>query len=353
VREWDGLTSLGRGQPPGVAGVEPPAIQINGGAIRGQIIISGMPTRPTAPPPQFLLLEGPAVPSAEARVGAVRIRCLPPGTPFATDAVGQDEVLFPLQVSAEPRLQLGRALTLRVEKAVDDRGQSLVATAVTARPPRNAAMEEEQRMMLMLINNGVNVPLPTGSDGPLGIKVRKGPLAGNMLRELTGSVGAQVRVTEPLIVIENPTTAGKSESRSPHGVALAVNEIDKTARGDMRFSVRLSFAPDVQPGQGAQLVARAAAGLGAFGLNPQQLTAPLGTSEFCGLSLVDAKGRKFEVGQAQQDLTQFGPQGWTYNITVAFRTTAEGMGEPAKLVFTGSRPTLIEVPFTLKDVPLP
>ena len=32
---------------------------------------------------------------------------------------------------------------------------------------------------------------------------------------------------------------------------------------------------------------------------------------------------------------------------------AEGAGEPAKLVFTGSRPAMVEVPFTLKDVPLP
>ena len=80
---------------------------------------------------------------------------------------------------------------------------------------------------------------------------------------------------------------------------------------------------------------------------------PLVSVEYSGLSLVDAKGRRFEVGQAQQELTQFGPQGWTYAITVAFRTTAEGAGEPARLVFTGSRPTMIEVPFTLKDVPLP
>ena len=361
LREWDGLTSLGRPLPPGIADAVPPAIQIQGGAIpgggaiQGRIIINGTPIRPTAAPPaQFVLLDGPAVPTAEARTGAVRVRCLPPGTQFPSDAVGQDELLFPLQVSAEPRLQVQGGVTLRVEKAIDDRGQSLVATAVTARLPRNAAMEEEQRMMLMLLNNGINVPLPTGFAGPVGIKVRKGALAANMLRELTGSIGAQVRITEPLVVVENPAAAGKSESRSPHGVALAVNEIDKTARGDMKFSIRLSVSPDVQPGQAAQFVARGPAPLGVWvGGNQPLPSTPLGTTEFSGLTLVDAKGRRFEVGQAQQELTQFGPQGWTYNITVAFRTTAEGMGEPAKLMFTGSRPAMVEVPFTLKDVPLP
>src|SRR5207244_6778855 len=105
-------------------------------------------------------------------------------------------------------------------------------------------------------NNGLPVPVPTASAGPVGVKVRKGPLAATMLRELTGSVGAQVRITEPLAVIENPAAAGKTESRSPHGVTLAVSDVDRTARGDLRFSIRLSVAPDVQPGQGATLAAR-------------------------------------------------------------------------------------------------
>lgn len=356
LREWDGLTPLGRGLPTGGADASLPGVQFGGGGLQGQIIIRGTPSRPTAPPPQLVLLEGPAVPPVEARTGAVRIRCLPPDTPFPTDSVGQDEVLFPLQVSAEPKLQLQGGLTLRIEKAVDDRGQALVATAVTARPPGNAATDiDQQRMMLVLLNNGMAVPFATAAAGPVGIKVRKGPLAANMIRELTGSVGAQVRITEPLLVIDNPAAAGKSESRSPHGVALAVTDVEKTARGDLKFSIRLSVAPDVQPGQGAQLVARApGVPMGAvLGANHPLLSAPLGTSEFDGLSLVDTKGRKFEVGQAQKELTQFGPQGWTYNIAVAFRTTAEGMGEPAKLMFTGSRPTMVEVPFTLKDVPLP
>jgi hypothetical protein len=362
LREWDGITSLGRGSPPAPVNAQPPAIQMPGVAIRGQIIINGTPSRPPAPPAQFVLLEGPDVPTAEARNGAVRVRCLPPGTPFPADAIGSDEVLFPLHVAAEPRLQLQGGVTLRIEKAVDDRGQSLVATAVTAKLQRNAVAEEEQRMMLMLINNGIAVPLPAAPAGPVGIKVRRGPAGGTVLRELTGSVGAQVRITEPLLVVDNPATAGKSESRSPHGVTLAVTEIDKTARGDLRFSVRLSVSPDVQLGQGTTVVARGglpvpmAAGRG---MVLQQMVAssgpgtPPGSTEFCGLALEDAKGRRFEVGQAQQELTQFGPQGLTYAITVAFRTTAEGAGEPAKLVCTGSRPAIIEVPFTLKDVPLP
>src|SRR5262249_14713833 len=147
LREWDGLTALGRGMQPGPGDASLQGIQVpGGGAIQGQIIIRGTPSRPVAPPAQFVLLESPAVPPAGARMGAVRVRCLASGTCFRTDSTSPDDVLFPLQVSAEPRLQLQGAITLRVEKAIDDRGQSLVATAVSARLPRNAALEEEQRM---------------------------------------------------------------------------------------------------------------------------------------------------------------------------------------------------------------
>jgi len=341
VREWDGLSP--QAGLTGVAQNQPSTLQLPGG-FQGQIIINGTPSRPSSPPPQFVLLDGPAVPTVEARLGAVRVRCLLPGTPFPAEPTAHDEVLFPLQVSAEPRLQLQGSLTLRVEKAIDDRGQSLTATAVTGRLPRNAIVEEEQRMMLMLLNNGAGMQLPAASGGPVAVKVRKGPLAATRLRELTGSVGAQVRISEPLVVIEKPAAAGKTEQRSPHGVTLAVSDVDKTVRGDLRFSIRLSIPTDVQMGHGTNVVARG---------NAPVPTPPLGTSEFNGLALVDVQGRRFEVGQAQSELTQFGPQGWTYNITVTFRTTAEGAAEPAKLLFTGSRPTMIEVPFTLQDVPLP
>src|SRR5262245_7411373 len=195
LREWDGVTPLAG--LPGVAESQPSTLQIPGG-IQGQIIIRGTPSRPSAPAPQFVLLEGPAIPAVEARLGAVRVRSLLPGTPFPAEPVAHDEVLFPLQVSAEPRLQWQGALTLRLERAIDDRGQSLTATAVAGRLPRNPALEEEQRMMLMLLNNGMAVPLPSASSGPVAVKVRKGPLAATMLRELTGSVGAQVRITEPM-----------------------------------------------------------------------------------------------------------------------------------------------------------
>ena len=43
LREWDGLTTLGRGLPPGVADAPPPVIRVPG-QIQAQVIIGSAPT---------------------------------------------------------------------------------------------------------------------------------------------------------------------------------------------------------------------------------------------------------------------------------------------------------------------
>jgi hypothetical protein len=42
----------------------------------------------------------------------------------------------------------------------------------------------------------------------------------------------------------------------------------------------------------------------------------------------------------------------THEVTFIF-TPQPGQGEPAKLVYTTTRPATVEIPFTLNDVPLP
>jgi hypothetical protein len=72
---------------------------------------------------------------------------------------------------------------------------------------------------------------------------------------------------------------------------------------------------------------------------------------FNGLSLVDDKGTKFSivrVGVAAQAVAA-GAVATTYEITFEAK---KDQGEPVKLIFSGSKMVAVEVPFTLKDVPL-
>jgi hypothetical protein len=80
--------------------------------------------------------------------------------------------------------------------------------------------------------------------------------------------------------------------------------------------------------------------------------APMRRAGFAnGLSLVDRKGQPLQlVGMSLNTRAAAGaPVTSEYELTFQVQ---EGQGEPAKLVFTGSRVLTIDIPFTFKDVPL-
>jgi hypothetical protein len=82
-----------------------------------------------------------------------------------------------------------------------------------------------------------------------------------------------------------------------------------------------------------------------------QTLAP-GATEYQGLSIEDAKGRRFVASKGVVEMSQFGADGVTVRATATFRPAEKGQ-EPARLVFTAARPSTIDVPFLVKDVPLP
>jgi len=73
---------------------------------------------------------------------------------------------------------------------------------------------------------------------------------------------------------------------------------------------------------------------------------PLSAANF---SLLDAKGRSLEVVKA---ITTGVRAGAAQEVELTYRPT-EGQAGLARFVYTGRRSSLVEVPFMLKDVPLP
>ena len=68
------------------------------------------------------------------------------------------------------------------------------------------------------------------------------------------------------------------------------------------------------------------------------------------LSLLDARGRKIPLVDSTSPAVNGTGKAWEF--TLVYRSDA-GQGEPSRLVYTGRRSATLEVPFTLKDVPLP
>src|SRR5207253_9039621 len=68
------------------------------------------------------------------------------------------------------------------------------------------------------------------------------------------------------------------------------------------------------------------------------------------LALLDAGGRKLPVADSSSPALSADGKSWEF--TLHYRPSP-GQGEPSRLIYTGRCSTTVEVPFTLKDVPLP
>jgi hypothetical protein len=304
-----------------------------------------------------VLLDGPGSAVPASRGGAVRVRALPPGTPFPTAAVGSDEVVLPLQVSPEPKLNWQSAATVRIDRAVDESGRLLTATAAV--PVVQSDADE------MVFINGMFIQGQGRRAGPVGVRVRRGDKPAKRLAELAGTVAAQVRLAEPLAVVDAPLKAAGQAVRGSHGVSLAVKSISRGDSGDVTLSAEVKQPLDIQIPQLAginvngavfagQIVIQGpgAIRIGPGGPAPVGQSLPAGATEYQGLSVEDAKGRRFTALKGVVEMGQYGPDGATFRITATFRPAAKEQ-EPARLVFTATRPATIDIPFVVKDVPLP
>jgi hypothetical protein len=355
LHEWDGLTPV-----PGLAAPQTPA-QIQGmGGFNGQVVFLNRNgrSRPTGPPSTaVVLLDGPGGPLPTSHGGAVRVRVLPPNTPMPNTAVGADDLVLPLQVSAEPKLNWQAAADVRVDRAMDDAGRPLTATAVLPMMP----VDEDE----LILVNGMVVQAPARRAGPVGVRVRRGDKPAKKIVELAGTVAAHVRLAEPLAVVDAPLKAAGQPIRGGHGVTLNIRSISRGESGEVTLSADVRMPPDVQLQQGVgalnmngavfagQVVIQGGGAIrfGAGGPQPAGQALPSGTTEYQGLALEDAAGKRFTAPKGVVELSHLAQDGMTLRVTATFRP-AEKTQEPARLVFTATRPATIDVPFTIKDVPL-
>jgi hypothetical protein len=153
--------------------------------------------------------------------------------------------------------------------------------------------------------------------------------------------------------VENVLKAAGKTVKGANGGSLEIIAIERQDNGDYKVQFRFEQPPNhisvnnapvgaVQGGvaqiqiQGGGAVAR-----------------PISVVNTNGLpTLVDAKGQSLQVVQIPSRMFRAVNGVATQEITVVFRA-ANGVGEPARMVLQGQRPTTVQVPFTLHNVPLP
>jgi hypothetical protein len=284
----------------------------------------------------LLLADGPWQEVPTCRAGAVRIRAL------SRDAKAEGEKELVLEIILEPPLQWQSTLAVRADRGVGAGGQ---VPKQRVAPGGLGALAGSMAEEVLVVWDGSG-EFPANPFGDTRhVLLRLGDGLGQRLRELSGTIAGQVRTPpETLAVVDDILQAAGRTVQAGDGSTLQVVGAKRAEDGPYRVHVALTSAPPelVTGGIPARLVVlvrpwwgRETEGIPADGPN---------------FTLLDAQGRRFapEGGEVQGMLGQ----GLRHDFTLRYQPLADG-APPARLLYTGRRTVTAEVPFTLRDVPLP
>jgi outer membrane protein assembly factor BamB len=311
------------------------------GSTRTDILRGARPEKP----PEVTLIDGKFVPRPTSDVGTLRVRVAPPETHVWQERKEDDEVLFALDVMSAGRAQWVKAVGLRLDRALDENGRAVSQLPTSFKPPPSATAGRGS----VMINGMPIVPPPDEPEGPAArvVPVRLRRAAGaapKKLRELSGTIVAQMRTAhEPVVTVENVLKAAGKTVAGPRGGEVKVLDVAKDEDGQIRLKVRVE-----RVGRGAADVPVNPFGGGTVIVNGRRLGEEdlLSSTDF---SLLDDKGRPFRTARAVSTGTRAGA---AHEYELVYEPESS-QGEAAKFVYADRRTLFIEVPFTLRDVPLP
>jgi len=291
---------------------------------------------------------------------ALAVAAVPPS---AGVALPKDSLSVIVQTFAEPSLRLQRLDAVVVTKAVDGRGRELRTLPAVLRPPppvptyRGRGRGLRGGGAIVFDAEGVALvpgPLltnfaPTASQALLRFAVPDPAPAGPGLEQLEGVLRATVL--------------------TPNEALARVTGIDKvplSAGGSRAVSLTVQTTPFA--GEGATLVVTvvSVAGETVFGADPASAAAIAGAeraradglptgppvSALAGLSVTDAAGEPFEVSAASTVTGALGDGRLFERIPLRLQPTDKTRGAPTTVTLRGARTRPLDIPFTLRDVPL-
>jgi RNA polymerase sigma factor (sigma-70 family) len=305
---------------------------------------------------QILLTGGkrPALPTDDRT--AVRIRVLDQAGPLGTPADG--EILLTLEIAPEPRLRGQQVLAVQVRKAVDDQGQTLEqVTTVSQVVVNGQQMGGAGAGGWQGFPGGVIPPMPgqgvsivsSGSEPTsrvrlMPVRFKKGERAAKSLAEISGTITAQVaEESKPIVTVDDILKATGKTIAGADGGSITVLDVSRGPGGQITVRFELTPPANLVPVGQSLRVSRS---VGRVVMNQAGAAAP--DSTYHELSLVDGRGVLLQpvalgyqmvVGKANEFSVTWQPE--------------PGQGEPAKLVFALGKSVAIDVPFTLRNVPLP
>lgn len=275
--------------------------------------------------------------------GALRLRVL--GGQGGKSPTAKDATLR-FDVALEPRFNWDRIVSLRIDRAIDDQGQALEQSSVDlgeARPM--VGLGEEVIVVWDGETEMTTFPRPRTTS----LSVSLGKRPARTIKELRGVLAVQAEAPlETLVSVADVLASEKKVFPGFGDSSIRVLQASKDESGQiqLRVDVRMPARDaDLPVGASRMVWLNRARGLRADGgaMTSEQV-------DKRGLALRDAKGQPVNLVSAKCD-SAASPTG-PFNYTMVYEPRKDQPG-PMSLVLTGRRMVLLEVPFVLKDVPLP
>jgi hypothetical protein len=343
-------------------------------------------TSATSAAPFNILLDprpGPRLPASLAT--AVRVEAVP-AIESVLAAYQADNLVGGLRATPEPRLGLEHVTGVRITRAVGATGQELIANLVNPFDHHTVTAETMLRKGLMIqqrivIVNGVaqqqlvqiNAPFDESSGFQPApalqtvFRLKAGDTGVAKLSELSGVLLGTVRTPpEELVAVTDLFPKGAPAAvRGESGATLQAKVTDENVDDTFTVDVTLTYSPNrvsvATPGRDEALIldklAKAAIAGAAAGAPGAAASSRLSFVMQQGLILTDEAGRPFRLTRMPvRGIAARGRGGdlimYTMQLTATRTSPEQSKNKPAKLAFYGTWLKPVEIPFTLKDVPV-
>ena len=327
---------------PPVAPVAPPV------APRMPFGIAPIPARPT-----IVLRDGKADTVPTHVEGPVRISIRTESAISLTGGpvnprTAADGPLSYIVVEVEPKFPIVEITGVTIRKAIDDQNRNLSQLTVPASgaPVTDTDVVANVRaMQLRNLEARVRVQRPVGGARVWPLVFRKTETPFDSLTEVSGTVAVTVRMpTSNLVEIDLDET-GKGKGEQKGGGSVEVLGLRKNADGSYTLDVSTSGPVQANNPLVGNIVVQGRVQM-VIGRN-----GGIDSQSDDGIRLTNKKGVELKSTGIESSNISFDGINTTSRTTMVFKPT-EGFGEPVRMIRTGSTVERIEVPFSLKNVPL-
>jgi hypothetical protein len=327
-------------------------IQVWGGKRR---VYSGL--QPAAPVNTQIKLVECKSPVSAATGTLVRVKALPQGSPGNVATKGSNEVTIMLDVNPAPALTFLGIVGVDIRRAIDERSVALVQSHL-GNPagasnsiwqdgmPINVQFQGQGQVMIWTADSAM-VEEPTTNARHVPVTLLLKDNQSRKLKELAGVVTVQA-LTPPqaLITVENLLTAATKEEIRNGAYRLQIIErnADKGGYVQLRFKLETPAVNDV-----TAFPVRFNGRVQPF----IQIDNGYVANGQTNLTLVDGNGKAITNHSLNVMEQTFNGNTQITDYMLVVPTRGAKSGELVKLTLTGRKSVFAEVPFVLKDLPLP